>query len=52
MTSRCLPFLSEVLKKIMSAGTRWFYKEKQKEKHASLPAPALLLLLCSLTAEK
>lgn len=32
-SSRCLPFLSEVLKKIMSAGTRWFYKERQKEKH-------------------
>jgi hypothetical protein len=32
MTSRCLPFLSEVLKKIMSAGTRWFYKDRE-EKH-------------------
>lgn len=27
--SRCLPFFSDVLRKIMSAGTRWFYIVKR-----------------------
>lgn len=51
-SSRCLPFLSEVLKKIMSAGTRWFYKERQKEKHdfnitSCTPPPLFCSALCS-----
>lgn len=27
---RCLPFFSDVLRKIMSAGTRWFWVRKRK----------------------
>lgn len=56
MTSRCLPFLSEVLKKIMSAGTRWFYKERQKEKHdfniaswSSTQKKSFRLFMCHIT---
>lgn len=45
MTSRCLPFLSEVLKKIMSAGTRWFYKDRKEKHDFNLhPVPTPLLL--------
>lgn len=36
--SRCLPFFSDVLRKIMSAGTLWFWEEKKGHYCAASPA--------------